>query len=154
MLKIWMKERIKDWSTTLLQLLLLIVSLVTLVNVAIVYWYVDILPVALFSAVWYMIRSFIEQSPYLIINSIVICILLFLSVFSIHRKKILIPFMTLLYLFYDLYQLIIMFFNGLDNGLWDLFVVQMIISVVLIVLMIRYCYIVFRKRHPRKKTYY
>lgn len=154
MFKNWIKERIRDWSTTLLVLLLLTVAVATCVNVGMVYWYVDIFSVASFSAVWYIIRAFIAQSHYLIINSVVICILLLVSVVSVCRKKLFLPLMTLAYLAYDLYQVLTQFFKGLDNGLWKLFVVQLIILVVLILLMCRYCYITYRKRHPRKKTYY
>lgn len=150
-----LKTRIlKDWYILLLELLLLVVSVATLINVVTVYWRVDIYPVSSFMAVWYTISAFMEQSYYLLINSLVICALLLGTVFAIYKRTILLPLMTLVYLIYDFYVLITWFIDGLETGAWSLFVPLMCISFALIVLMVVYCYICWRRKHPRKKTYY
>ena len=154
MLKNWKTLIFKDWNVKLLQLLLLIVSIASLINVIIVYWRVDIFSVASFLSVWYTISAFMEQSYYLIINSLVICALMFMTIFSLHRKKLFLPLMTLVYFIYNFYVVITWFVDGLDTGAWKIFVPHMIITFVIIVLLGVYCGIRLHKKYGRKKTYY
>ena len=119
--------------------LLTIVSIVTFVNVFIMYWFPINIPLSSFSTVRCTFIAFIEKRYYLILVSVLICVVLFLSTRSIRRKHIILPSLSLLYLIYDFIIVLLLFIDGLDGGYWRTYITRTIVLFVLIVLPCVYC---------------
>ena len=126
-------------STKCLTVLLAIVSTVSLINVFVMYWVPINIPISSFSAVRLAVVAFMEERYYLILFSILICVLLFLSTLSVRRQHIVLPSLSLLYLIYDFIKVMSLFIDGLDDGYWKTYIIRTIISIPLIVLLCVYC---------------
>ena len=123
------------YSTKCLTVLLTIVSTVSLINVFVMYWLPIRIPISSFSAVRLTAVAFIEKRYYLILFSILICVLLFLSTFSVRRQHIILPSLSLLYLVYDFFVVLSLFIDGLYDGYWKTYIIQTLILIALIVLL-------------------
>lgn len=126
-------------STKCLTVLFTIVSTVSLINVFVMYWVPINIPISSFSAVRLAVVAFMEERYYLILFSILICVLLFLSTLSVRRQHIVLPSLSLLYLIYDFIKVMLLFIDGLDDGYWKTYIIRTIISIPLIVLLCVYC---------------
>ena len=129
----------RKYSTKCLTILLAIVSTVSLINVFVMYWFPINIPLSSFSAVRLTFVAFIEKRYYLILFSILICVLLFLSTLSVRRQHIALPSLSLLYLILDFIKVLSLFVDGLDDGYWKTYIIRTIISIPLIVLLCVYC---------------
>lgn len=129
----------QKYSTKCLTLLLAIVSAVSLINVFAMYWLPINFPISSFSAVRLTVVAFIEKRYYLFLFSILICVLLFLSALSVRRQYIILPSLSLLYLLYDFIIVMSLFVDGLDDGYWKTYTIQILILIALIVLLCVYC---------------
>lgn len=127
------------YSTKCLTILLAIVSTVSLMNIFVMYWFPINIPISSFSAVRLTVVAFIEKRYYLILVSVLICVLLFLSTLSVRRQHIIFPSLSLLYLIYDFIIVMLLFADGLDNGYWKTYIIRTIISIPSIVLLCAYC---------------
>ena len=127
------------YSTKCLTVLLTIVSTVSLINVFVMYWLPIRIPISSFSAVRLTAVAFIEKRYYLILFSILICVLLLLSALSVRRQYVVLPSLSLLYLIYDFIKVMSLFIDGLDDGYWKTYIIRTIISIPLIVLLCVYC---------------
>lgn len=94
-------DNMLKYSTKCLTILLTIVSAVSLINVFVLYWFPINIPLSSFSAVRLTVVAFIEKRYYLILVSVLVCVLLFLSTLSVRRQHIILPGLSLLYLIYD-----------------------------------------------------
>ena len=83
------------YSQKCLTVLLTIVSVVTFVNLLIMYWIPIIIPLSSFSAVRFLFVAFIEKRYYLVLICVGICVLLFLSAISVRRQRVLLPVLSL-----------------------------------------------------------
>ena len=126
-------------STKCLTILLTIVATVSLTNVFVMYWLPINIPISSFSAVRLTVVAFIEKRYYLILVSIFICVLLFLSTLSVRRQHFILPSLSLLYLIYDFIVVMSLLVDGLDDGYWKTYIIRTIISIPLIVLLCVYC---------------
>ncbi len=141
------------YSKKCLTILLTIVSVSSLINVFVMYWFPINIPFSSFSAVRLTFIAFIEKRYYLIMVSILICVLLFLSAFFVRRQHIILPSLSLLYLIYDFAIVFSLFVDGLEDGYWRTYVVWLIVAIVLIVLLCIYCwnglrnYLHYQKKH-------
>ena len=131
---------LKDYSQKCLTALLTIVSAVTFINMLIMYWIPINIPLSSFSAVRIVFIAFAEKKYYLIPICIMICMLLFLSAISVHRRRRLLPVLSLLYLSYDFVIVLLLFVEGLSDGYWKTYALPMIVLISLIVLLSTYCW--------------
>ena len=127
------------YSTKCLTILLTIVSAVSLINVFVMYWFPINIPLCSFSAVRLTVVAFIEKRYYLILVSVLVCVLLFLSTLSVRRQHIILPSLSLLYLIYDFIIVLSLFIDGLDDGYWRTYIIRTIVAIALIVLLCVYC---------------
>ena len=139
-------------SKKILFVLLLTVSIVTFINVLVMYWLPIRIPISSFSAVRLTAVAFIEKRYYLILFSILICVLLLLSALSVRRQYVVLPSLSLLYMIYDFIVVMSLFVNGLDDGYWKTYIIQMTVSIALIVLLCIYCFTCLRARYKRYQS--
>ncbi len=128
------------YSKKYLTILLTIVSVVTFVNVLVMYWIPITMPLSSFFAVRTTFVAFVEKRYYLILISIAICVLLFLSTISVRKQHGLFPVLSLLYLIYDFITVMTLTIGGLCDGYWKTYIVQVLVSITLIVLLCIYCW--------------
>lgn len=121
-------------------ILLTILSLISVVNVLVMYWFPIIIPISSFSAVRFTFIAFVEKQPLLIFVSIMIIAILFFSTISIRRRCVFFPMMSLAYLIYDFIIVSLLLFDGLADGYWKNYILQTMFSLVLIVLLCIYCF--------------
>lgn len=126
------------YSTKCLTVLLAIVSTISLINVFVMYWLPILIPISSFSAVRLSVVAFIEKRYCLILFSILICILLLLSALSVRRQHVVLPSLSLLYLIYDFIVVMSLFVDGLDDGYWKTYIIQILILIALIVMLCAY----------------
>lgn len=124
-----------------------LVSIITLFNGIIIYWAPVIIPFSSFAAVRLVFLAFIEKYNWLILLSLLICILLFLTAVSAYRRHILLPILTLMYLIYDLIIVLSLLIDGLDDGYWRIYIIQAVVTATIIVLLCTYCWTYFRKKY-------
>ena len=133
-------DNMLKYSTKCLTVLLTIVSTVSLINVFVMYWLPIRIPISSFSAVRLTAVAFIEKRYYLILFSILICVLLLLSALSVRRQYVVLPSLSLLYMIYDFIVVMSLLVDGLDDGYWRTYIISIIISIALIVLLCIYCW--------------
>lgn len=137
--------------------LLTVVSLTTFVNVLVMYW----IPIDMQLTSFFVIRNtfvaFMEKQYYLLSLSFLICAMLFLSIFSVRKKHLVLPTLSLLYLTFDAIFVLWLMFNNLKYNYWKVYVVHAIVLITLVVLLCMYikttCKFSFRKRwNPNNTT--
>lgn len=133
-------DNMLKYSQKSLTVLLTIVSVVTFVNMLAMYWVPINIPLSSFSAVRTMFVAFVEKRYYLILICVLICVLLFLSSISVRRQHSLLPVLSLLYLIYDFIIVLSLFIDGIGDGYWRTYIIQIIVSITLIVLLSIYCW--------------
>ena len=138
------------YSTKCLTVLLTIVSVVSLINVFVMYWLPINIPLNSFSAVRLAVVALIEKRYYLILVSSLICVLLFLTTISVRRQHILLPALSLLYLIYDFIIVLLLLIDGLRDGYWRMYIIQTVVAVTLIVLLCIYCWTFLQKNTSRR----
>ena len=138
-------DDMRKYSSKFLTILLAIVSTVSLINVFVMYWFPINIPISSFSAVRLTVVAIIEKRYYLILFSISICVLLFLSTLSVRRQRIVFPSLSLLYLLYDFAVVMSLLVDGLDDGYWKTYIIQTLILITLIALLCAYFLNFFRR---------
>ena len=121
-----------------------LVSISTLFNSIIIYWIPIIIPISSFTAVRLVFLTFIVKKYWLLIFSFLIGLLLFLTAVSVYRRHILLPTLSLIYLIYDFVIVLSLFINGLGDGHWKTYIIQMTVSIALIALLGIYCFTCLR----------
>ena len=122
-------------STLLLSGLLQMMSLISLINILIMYWFPVIIPFSSFVAVRLVTVAFIEELDWLIAISLLICLVLFLAAISIKKHWFFFPGLSLVYLSYDFWTVFCLLIDGLHDGYWKMYILQTVISLVEIVLL-------------------
>lgn len=126
---------------------LALVSIITLFNVIIVYWFPVIIPFSSFVVIRLMFLAFIEKTYWFILLSLLICALLFLTALSVHRRHILLPILSLMYLIYDFVTVLSLLIGRIDDyGYWKTYIVPIIVPIILIVLLCIYLWLCLRKK--------
>jgi hypothetical protein len=128
------------YSQKHLTILLTIVSVVSLLNALTMYWLPVLIPLSSFSAVRLTVLALFTKQYYLIPVSLLLCVLLFLTTISICKKHCFLPVVSLLYLIYDSIIVLLLFADGLDDGYWGTYIIQVIVSISLTVLLSKYCW--------------
>ena len=128
----------RNISTKLLIGILGFVSIITLFNVAILYWVPIIIPISSLTAVRLVFMAFIQKNYWLLLFSFLICLMLLLSVVSVYRRHILLPALSLIYLMYDLVTTFVLFVDGLGDDYWKPYIILVLILIALIVLLCVY----------------
>ena len=126
------------YTNFFLKIGLAIVAFVTLFNILSMYWIPVRIPVSSFSAVRIMFIAIAEKRFYLVPVSVLICVMLFLSCISIHKQKFVLPCVASLYLTYDLVVLFLVMIDSQEYGYWRNYMIETIISIVLLSLLIIY----------------
>lgn len=117
-----------------------VVSIITLFNILLIYWFPVIIPFSSFSAVRLMFFVFIKKAYWLILLSLLICVLLFLTAVSVHRQQVLLPMLSLVYVVYDFVIVSSLLIDGLSDGYWKTYVIHAIVAITFIVLLCIYCW--------------
>lgn len=118
-----------------LTILLKVISIATFVNLSVVYWLPITFPISSFSAVRIVVIAFIDKQYQLIPMGVLICVFLFLTPFSIRRKNILLPVLTIIYLIFDFIIVLSLIIDGLYDGYWRMYIIQALLPIALIVLL-------------------
>ena len=134
------------YGTKVLIVLLTIVSTVSIINVIMMYWIPINIPLNSFSVMRLTFVALIEKKYYLIIVSMLISVLLYLTTVAIRKQKILLPVLSLLYLLYDFVIVVLLFIDGLNDGYWGTYIIQTIILSTLILLLARYCWLYLKDK--------
>lgn len=90
--------------TIVLQILLVLVSITSLVNIFIFKEHLILLPFTSFSVIQWAIHWYVNESIVDLIICILICLLFLAAAISIRKRKIVIPALTLVYLFVDIFN--------------------------------------------------
>ena len=123
----------------ILIIILAFFSLTSLINILMMYWLPLIMPTGSFLALRLAFISFVEKQYHLLILSVLISVLLFLTTFSIKRDRVLFPVLSLLYILCDFAIVFLLFVEGLGDGYWTTYIMQLVFLVTLIVLLCKYC---------------
>ena len=108
---------------------LAIISVVTFVNIVILYWFPITTPLSSYLAVALMAISYWFESYYLILIPLLICVVIFLSSISVLKKQIIWPVVVFIYLISDLGFLAQSLFDAWIND--DYFIVMQAIQIVI-----------------------
>lgn len=127
-------------NNTTLKIILAVCSLTSLINILMMYWLPIIIPTTSFLALRIAFVSFAEKRYYLLVISVLICVGLFITIFSINKHRIFLPILTLIYIFGELSIVFFLFVDGLGDGYWITYVMQLVVLVTLIVLLYKYCH--------------
>ena len=133
-------DNMLKYSTKCLTVLLTIISVASLINVLIMYWLPINIPLNSFSAVRLAVGALIEKRYYLILFSLLLCVLLFLTTISVRRQQSILPTLSLLYLIYDFIIVLSLFIDGLSDGYWRSYIIRIMVSIALVVLLSIYCW--------------
>ena len=123
----------------LLAILWTTVAIATSINIQLMYWIPTNIPLSSFSAVRMSFIAFIEKRYYLIIVGLLVGLLLLLTTFAIRKQQVFLPVLSLIYLIYDFIKVLALLINGFYDGYWIMYIVQTIVTAVLIVLLCTYC---------------
>ena len=124
--------KFKNFTVHLLIYSLVITSIITALNCAVFYWFPVSFPLSSYSAVKFTFFAFLSRRHLFVLLSFLICALLLLTAFSVRRQGIVFPIMSLIYFLSDFLTLLFPFMNGLQNGLWSMYVVQITVTTIII----------------------
>ena len=131
--------------------LLFVVSIVSLFNLIIAYWFPVRIPLSSLSVVKLMFFALLEKAYWLIPLSILLCAMLFLTGIAVCKRQILLPSLSLVYLIYDLISVLSLLITGIADGYWRPHIIPTFVLIILVFLLSIYCYtyirINFRRIH-------
>lgn len=116
---------------------------ITLINVIIMYWFPIILPFTVFTPLRLVMLAYIKKQYWLVLVSVLVCILLLMTIRAICKKGILFPILSLLYLVYDFLTVLYVLIDSITDGFWMIYIVQILMPLILIILMCIYCWTYF-----------
>ncbi len=121
-------------------LLLKTVSVVSFINVVVVWWLPYVLPLSSFTIVQNARLAFISGRNGAVAVSLLLCVLLYWTAVSIRKQHILWPLLSLLYLLFDCIHLLRLLTDGRNNGYWFGYSIAMVLSLALLVPLGKYCW--------------
>jgi len=127
---------------------LVMVSSITFINIATLYWVHIQYPLSSYSVICLMMASFSLKMYYLIPVSFAICIFMFFNALYIKKEKMLLPIILFLYLLVDLFNITYSFFDSWFNDEYFILgqMVQLIISVTIVISMFVYFIVLWKAR--------
>ena len=127
-------------STKYLTVLLEVISIISLINVVVMYWIPINIPLSSFLAVRFTFVALIEKRYYFVLVSLLICVSLLLTTISIRKQRIVLPILSLLYLICDFVIVFSLLVDGLGDGYWRTYILRTIVLITSIVLLCIYCW--------------
>lgn len=116
---------------------LIIISLISFINMTILYWFPIQIPLGLYSAVSLLLTAYFLKVYCLIPISFLICVFIFFTALSFRKEQIFLPITSSIYLLCDLFILVYSFVDSWFND--EIFMVvqaiQIVISITVIVFM-------------------
>jgi len=127
---------------------LMIISTISFINIATLYWIPIQLPVSSYLATSLASTAYFLKEYYLIPISFMICILVFFSAFSFLKKEKILPGISFVYFLCELLFLICSFFHAWlnDKSFIAMQAVQMIISIIIVVLVCIYFVLLWKEK--------
>ena len=114
------------------------------------YWFPDVIAVIPFSshiAIALTFVAFIEKAYWLLLISVLICVMLFLATLSIHKRRILFPVLSLIYYMCEFVTVTIMSIEDLMDRFWNTYIIfRTVIAAALVVMLCIYCYDFLKKK--------
>ncbi len=132
-------------SKTILFFSMIVISIISIVNITIMYWFPMQIPLSSYLAIALMSIAYFFKAYYLIPLCYSICILMFFAAFSFRKEQVAMPLLLLAYLLCDFFFLAYTFFDSWINDahLVAVQAIQLIVSVTIISL--TFIYLVTRK---------
>lgn len=129
------------------------IAVITLFNIAIIYWLPMQLPLSSFAAVKMMFMAFGEGQYYLIPFSVLSCVLLFVGGIKVQKRRILVPVITAFYLLYDLIELMLVAASDYlaNNGYFRSDLAGLLLTTIVEILMFIYCSLYWNKNLELKR---
>ena len=116
---------------------------ITLINVIIMYWFPIIFPFTVFTPLRLVMLAYIKEQYWLVLVSVLVCILLLMTIREICKQRILFPILSLLYLVYDFLTVLYVLIDSISDGYWTIYIVQILMPLILIILICIYCWTYF-----------
>lgn len=128
-------------------------AIITLLNIAIMYWLPMQVPLSSFSTIKLMFLAYGKGYYILIPVCILICCLLFAGGWAVQKRKILFPVLVSFYLLYDLIELILLSTSDYlaNNGYLKSDLASMMITLLLEVLLCIYCTLYWKNNLDLRK---
>jgi len=128
-------------------------AIITLINIAIMYWLPMQIPLSSFSAIKLMFLAYGDGQYILIPVSVLICGLLFVGGWSVQKKRIVFPVLTFFYLLYDFIELLLLTVSDYlaENGYLRSDLASLMITTLLGVLLSIYCTLYWKDKLELKK---
>ena len=134
---------------------LMIISSITLINIAVLYWFPLQIPLSSYLAVNLMRTSYFLKAYYLIPIVFSLCIVMFFSALSFLKNRILLPVFSFIYLLCDLILLGCSFFDSWFNNEYFIPMQAITITINITVIVFMCIYFIFlgrQKIEKRKKA--
>jgi len=114
---------------------LMTISSISLINMAVLYWFPIQTPFSSYSATSLMATIYFLKLYYLVPISLAICVLMFFTAMSFSKEQMLLPVILSVYLVCDLFILAYSFFDAWynDEHFITMQFVQLVISVIIII---------------------
>lgn len=130
----------------------MIISLISFINMALLYWFPIQIPLSSYSAISLMATSYFFKVYYLIPICFAICVLMFFTALSFLKKQVILPVILFVYLLCDLFFLAYSFFNAWVNDEHFIVVqaIQTIISITIIIFMCVYFILLWKEKSTKK----
>lgn len=132
--------KFKNFTTRFLMISLGIISIVTALNCAVFYLLPITFPFSAYSAVRFMRYAYLSRSFWFALLSILICALLFLAALSVRKQTTVFPIIALIYFLSDFIILYFPLVDGLQNGLWIMYILPTVVTIFMIVQLCFYCW--------------
>jgi len=124
---------------------LLIISLISLINIIVLYWFPIHIPLSSYVATSLMSIVYFFKAYYLVPIALLICVFVFCGAFSFRKKRIVLPVMLLVYFLIDSFFPAYSFFNAWFND--EYFIAMQAIKIIinLVTIVVIFIYIFKRK---------
>lgn len=115
-----------------------LVGIVTFVNAIVLYWIPGWWPLSSFVAISIQMLAYIQKTYWMLLLTLMVCILLFSSAISVRKGKIVLPIVSTVYFVGEFIVILFLIFDSLHDGYWTTYIVYALVQVVLIVMLCLY----------------
>ena len=133
--------------------MLSIISFVSFVNIAILYWFPMYIPLSSHLAVALATTSYFLKCYYLIPISLLICSLIFFAAMAVLKNQIILPIVLFVYMMFDMMFLVRSFFDAWlnDNYFIVMQAIQIFIYTIVVIFMCFYFVSLWKARKILKE---
>lgn len=140
------------YSQKCLSALLIVLPVATVASMLMLLVFPIDIPLKSFFAFRVAFIGLMEKQFYLILLSVLICALLFLSALAVRKQQILLPALSLAYLLYDCYTVLSFLVDSLDDDeYWTTYIPQALVLIIVVALLGLYCFACIRNRLLAKR---